>query len=93
MACCHRVLVVRHGRVVEVLEGNDVAVDIIRERWLHERHQLATSSTRLPALRGPNNEGVLALVRLALIVAMSVANPVFFTLPTAFSILPVRSCL
>lgn len=32
VACCHRVLVVRHGRVVEVLEGNDVAVDIIREK-------------------------------------------------------------
>jgi simple sugar transport system ATP-binding protein len=32
VACCHRVLVVRHGRVVEVLEGNDVTVDIIREK-------------------------------------------------------------
>jgi simple sugar transport system ATP-binding protein len=32
VACCHRVLVVRHGRVVEVLEGDDVAVDIIREK-------------------------------------------------------------
>lgn len=42
---------------------------------------------RLRLLRGPNNEGVLAVVLLALIVAMSIANPVFFTLPTAFSIL------
>jgi simple sugar transport system permease protein len=42
---------------------------------------------RLRLLRGPNNEGILALVLLALIVAMSIANPVFFTLPTAFSIL------
>ncbi|MDQ0854906.1 ABC-type sugar transport system ATPase subunit [Arthrobacter sp. V4I6] len=32
VACCHRVLVVRHGRVVDVLEGDDVAVDIIREK-------------------------------------------------------------
>lgn len=32
VACCHRVLVVRHGRVVEVLEGDDVAVDTIREK-------------------------------------------------------------
>lgn len=32
VACCHRVLVVRHGRIVEVLEGDDVAVDIIREK-------------------------------------------------------------
>lgn len=42
---------------------------------------------RLRLLRGANNEGVLAVVLLALIVAMSIANPVFFTLPTAFSIL------
>ena len=32
VACCHRVLVVRHGRVVEILEGEDVAVDTIREK-------------------------------------------------------------
>jgi simple sugar transport system permease protein len=38
-------------------------------------------------LRGKNNEGVLALVLLALIVGMSIANPAFFTLPTVFSIL------
>lgn len=37
-------------------------------------------------LRGANNEGVLALILLALVVGMSIANPVFFTLPTAFSI-------
>ena len=45
------------------------------------------TSARLRRLRGPNNEGVLAVVLVALIVAMSIANPVFFTLPTAFSIL------
>ena len=33
---------------------------------------------RLRLLRGANNEGVLAVVLLALIVAMSIANPVFF---------------
>ncbi|MDH6238131.1 ABC transporter permease [Cryobacterium sp. CG_9.6] len=38
-------------------------------------------------LRGTNNEGVLALVLLGLIVAMSIANPTFFTLNTGFSIL------
>ncbi|MEC5155963.1 simple sugar transport system permease protein [Cryobacterium sp. CAN_C3] len=38
-------------------------------------------------LRGSNNEGVLALVLLGLIVAMSIANPTFFTLNTGFSIL------
>lgn len=32
VACCHRVLVVRGGRVVEVLEGDDVAVDTIRTK-------------------------------------------------------------
>lgn len=32
VACCHRVLVVRSGRVVEVLDGDDVAVDTIREK-------------------------------------------------------------
>jgi simple sugar transport system permease protein len=42
---------------------------------------------RLRRLRGRNNEGVLALILVLLIVAMSIANPVFFTLPTAFSIL------
>lgn len=41
----------------------------------------------LPKLRGSNNEGVLALVLLALIIAMSIANPTFFTLNTGFSIL------
>jgi simple sugar transport system permease protein len=43
--------------------------------------------TRLGQLRGANNEGVLALVLVALVLGMSIANPVFFTLPTAFSIL------
>jgi simple sugar transport system ATP-binding protein len=32
VACCHRVLVVRGGRVGEVLEGDDVAVDTIRTK-------------------------------------------------------------
>ncbi|AMB59493.1 ABC transporter permease [Microterricola viridarii] len=41
----------------------------------------------LRKLRGSNNEGVLALVLLGLIVAMSIANPTFFTLNTGFSIL------
>ncbi len=41
----------------------------------------------LRKLRGANNEGVLALVLLALIVVMSIANPTFFTLNTGFSIL------
>lgn len=45
----------------------------------------------LRRLRGPNNEGVLALILLLLIVGMSIANPVFFTVPTAFSI--VRSSI
>lgn len=42
---------------------------------------------QLGLLRGANNEGILALVLIALIVGMSIANPVFFSLPTAFSIL------
>lgn len=41
----------------------------------------------LSRLRGANNEGILALVLLGLIVAMSIANPTFFTLNTGFSIL------
>ena len=32
VACCHRVLVVRNGRVVDTLEGDRVAVDTIREK-------------------------------------------------------------
>jgi simple sugar transport system ATP-binding protein len=32
VACCHRVLVVRHGRVVDVLEGSGVTVEAIREK-------------------------------------------------------------
>ena len=42
---------------------------------------------RLQRYRGSNNEGILAVVLVVLVVAMSVANPAFFTLPTAFSIL------
>ncbi|QYF72714.1 ABC transporter permease [Cryobacterium sp. PAMC25264] len=41
----------------------------------------------LRRLRGSNNEGVLALVLLGLVVAMSIANPTFFTLNTGFAIL------
>lgn len=42
-------------------------------------------------MRGTNNEGVLALVLLGLIGAMSIANPAFLTFNTGFSIL--RSAL
>lgn len=41
----------------------------------------------LRKFRGSNNEGVLALVLLVLVIAMSVINPAFFTASTAFSIL------
>ncbi|QDB78649.1 ABC transporter permease [Georgenia wutianyii] len=41
----------------------------------------------LRRLRGRNNEGVLALVLIVLVIGMSIANPVFFSGPTAFSIL------
>ncbi len=37
-------------------------------------------------LRGANNEGVLALIILVLVVAMSIANPAFFSVATLFSI-------
>lgn len=46
-----------------------------------------SSAATLRRLRGRNNEGVLALVLMLLVVGMSVANPQFFTLPTAFAIL------
>jgi simple sugar transport system permease protein len=49
------------------------------------------SSTRaqwlLRGLRGPNNEGVLALVLIVLVVVMSILNPAFFSVGTLFSIL------
>jgi simple sugar transport system ATP-binding protein len=32
VACCHRVVVVRHGRIVDVLDGDAVSVDVIREK-------------------------------------------------------------
>jgi simple sugar transport system ATP-binding protein len=32
VACCHRVIVVRHGRIVDVLDGDAVTVDVIREK-------------------------------------------------------------
>lgn len=38
-------------------------------------------------LRGQNNEGILALVLIVLVIGMSIANPTFFTIPTAFGIL------
>lgn len=41
----------------------------------------------LRKLRGPNNEGSLAAVLLAVVIVMSILNPAFFTLTTAFSIL------
>ncbi|BAU33148.1 ABC transporter permease [Microcella alkaliphila] len=41
----------------------------------------------LRRLRGPNNEGILALVLLSLFVTMSTLSPAFFTVGTAFSIL------
>lgn len=41
----------------------------------------------LRRLRGADNEGVLALVLLTVVVAMSLINPAFFTAGTAFSIL------
>lgn len=41
----------------------------------------------LNKLRGRNNEGTLLLVLLAVVVAMSLLNPVFFTANTAFAIL------
>jgi simple sugar transport system permease protein len=52
---------------------------------MNETHM--RSAARLRRLRGANNEGVLALVLVILIVGMSAANPAFFTVPTAFSIL------
>ena len=45
----------------------------------------------LPNLRGPNNEGILALILLGLIVVMSLLNPVFFSVSTLFAI--VRSSI
>jgi simple sugar transport system permease protein len=42
-------------------------------------------------LRGRNNEGILALILLALIILMSVLNPVFFSTSTLFGI--VRSSI
>ncbi|GAB3281121.1 ABC transporter permease [Microbacterium lacusdiani] len=41
----------------------------------------------LRRLRGANNEGVLGLVLIALVVAMSIASPAFLSASTAFSIL------
>ncbi|MED7925908.1 ABC transporter permease [Nonomuraea sp. LP-02] len=48
---------------------------------------MSAQGSVLRRLRGPNNEGVLAIVLVLVIVGMSIANPAFFTLPTAFSIL------
>ncbi|EIC91548.1 hypothetical protein IMCC13023_11010 [Candidatus Aquiluna sp. IMCC13023] len=41
----------------------------------------------LAGLRGSNNEGVLALVLVVIVVAISILNPVFFSLTTMFSIM------
>jgi simple sugar transport system permease protein len=41
----------------------------------------------LVRLRGANNEGVLALVLVAIVIAISILNPVFFSLTTMFSIM------
>ncbi|MFC4117891.1 ABC transporter permease [Nonomuraea zeae] len=41
----------------------------------------------LRRLRGSNNEGILAIVLVVLVVGMSIANPAFLSLPTAFGIL------
>ncbi|MFW7415680.1 ABC transporter permease [Demequina sp. SO4-18] len=48
--------------------------------------QLLTAQS-LSRLRGANNEGVLALVLVALVIAMSAINPDFFSLPILFAIL------
>ncbi|MEU6795567.1 ABC transporter permease [Nonomuraea wenchangensis] len=48
---------------------------------------MSAQGSVLRRLRGPNNEGILAIVLVLVIVGMSIANPTFFTLPTAFSIL------
>lgn len=45
------------------------------------------ATSRLRAARGRNNEGLLAVVLLVLVLGMSLANPVFFTLPTVFAII------
>jgi simple sugar transport system permease protein len=44
-------------------------------------------SSALHRLRGRNNEGVLLVTLLGLVVVMSLANPVFFSVPTFFAIL------
>ncbi len=44
-------------------------------------------SARLMALRGSNNEGVLAAVLVVLIVAMSLVSPSFFTVGTLFAVI------
>ena len=41
----------------------------------------------LQSLRGANNEGILAIVLIALVVVVSIISPAFFTFGTAFSIL------
>jgi simple sugar transport system permease protein len=41
----------------------------------------------LRTLRGPNNEGILALVLIVLVIVMSLINPAFFSIGTLFSVL------
>lgn len=45
------------------------------------------ASDLLRRLRGPNNEGILALILIGLVVATSIANPTFFSVPTMFAVL------
>ncbi|MGV8876293.1 MAG: ABC transporter permease [Rhodoglobus sp.] len=48
---------------------------------------LTNKDTMFRTLRGPNNEGILVLVLVALVVTMSMLNPAFFSVGTLFSIL------
>jgi simple sugar transport system permease protein len=50
------------------------------------RNAVATTDV-LRRLRGPNNEGILALILVGLVVVTSVANPTFFSVPTMFAVL------
>ena len=47
----------------------------------------AATESLLRKFRGPNNEGVLALVLIVLVIVMTVLNPAFFSVGTLFSIL------
>ena len=45
------------------------------------------NTSLLKTLRGPNNEGILALVLIVLVIVMSLLNPSFLSIGTLFSIL------